>query len=108
MGVNKIAAFKLRSAMRLFLPLVLILQLSLSGIASFSHVSDLLSFESFDHEASSLQHFYVDDIEDKSINLDPDPLTFYDLTAKKFVQASFETPLNSGRSKTHSRSPPIS
>ena len=108
MGAKTITSLEVRSAVRLFIPLLLILQLSLSGIAYFTHVSGVLSLESLCSEASSLQHFYVDDVEDKSLSLDREPLTFYDLISKRFIQVTIEAPLNFERSKTHSRSPPIS
>lgn len=106
MNVNKTTNVLSIELKRLALLLVLILQLSLSGIFSLAEFDGHLSIEGQGQCGFSVEHVYAEDADDKSLELSSESPPFYKIPAKRFLSITSAPPENFLHGSTNSRSPP--
>lgn len=107
MNVYKTLNIRSLGLKKLMLPLVLILQLSVSGVFSLTQLDSHLSLERLAHSGFSIEHVYAEDAEDKSFDLNSEQDSFYSTPAKRLISISSAPPEHYLHGSTHSRSPPV-
>jgi len=89
------------------IPLILILQLCLSGFAlSFESNGDL-ALESCNHGNSAISLFYIEDTEGKGLSIGHLTLDIYDFIDLRLISVNTDLPGNYFCELNHSRSPPL-
>lgn len=91
---------------KLVLPFVLILQLSLSGVFPQAQFDSHLSLDKQAQGTFSIDRVYAEDAEDKNFDLNSEQDSFLSAPAKRFISISSALPEHYLHGSSHSRSPP--
>lgn len=108
LDMSQITKSKILSVSRYMLPIILILQLFVLGVVlTLGSDNNHPTLERINDASSQSSVLYIEDVEEKDIDLSFNTSNFLSLNDSRLLSFNFKLPSNYINCQLHSRSPPV-